>query len=81
MKKRRMIASRAEKFTCFASANAVLEQFPVAIATGLAFWKWSSRADQLAPIRQLMSLSARLWRLLALASNSDCDRNQSVKHG
>lgn len=58
MKKRRMMASRAEKFTRFGIRKCSLGAVSVAIATGLAFLgSGAVQAEQLT-----VSLSARLWR-------------------
>ena len=59
MKKRRMMASRAEKFTRFGIRKCSLGAVSVAIATGLAFLgSGAVQAEQLTPSQT----ADRLWR-------------------
>ena len=63
MKRRRMMTSRAEKFTRFGIRKCSLGAVSVAIATGLAFLgSGAVQADQLASRQLTVSLSVRLWK-------------------
>ena len=64
MKKRQMMASRAEKFTRFGIRKCSLGAVSVAIATGLAFLGGGAvQADQLAPSQPADSVAvSQVWR-------------------